>query len=213
MPPGHRAALVNAAPLSTCSDEDVCVNRCVTLIKTRRFGDDRGWFSETYARHKLVDAGIDCTFVQDNESLSVQRGTVRGIHYQTPPHAQAKLVRCTQGAIADFAVDLRQGSPTFGQSVSAILSDENGDQLFIPIGFGHAFITLTPAARVSYKVSDVYAPTCDGGVAWDDPQIAIDWPLSGHAAVLSDKDRSLPPLKSWNSPFVYDGEPLALRTA
>lgn len=180
----------------------------VVLIKTRRFGDDRGWFCETYAEAKFAALGVADRFVQDNQSYSAQAGTIRGIHFQRPPHAQAKLVRCLRGAIMDYAVDLRRGSPTYGRHVSAELSADNGEQLYVPVGFGHAFVTLTPEAEVAYKVSDIYAPDCDGGVRWDDPDIGIPWPLPASGPVLSDKDRALPLLRDFDSPFAYDGRPL-----
>lgn len=180
----------------------------VVLLQPRRFGDDRGWFSETYVEARWRAAGVTDRFVQDNQSFSARAGTVRGIHFQRPPHAQAKLVRCVRGAILDYAVDLRAGSPTFGRHVVAELSAENGRQLYVPVGFGHAFLTLTSDAEVAYKVSDVYAPDCDGGVAWDDPDIGIDWPLPPEGATLSDKDARLPRLRDFDSPFAYDGAPL-----
>lgn len=180
----------------------------VKLIKTRRFGDDRGWFSETYRQDRFVELGISDRFVQDNHSYSRHVGTLRGIHFQAPPHAQAKLVRCVRGRIIDYAVDLRAGSPTYGRHVAAELSAENGDQLYIPVGFGHAFVTLEPDSEVSYKVSDVYAPETDGGIAWNCPTLAIDWPLPSDGPILSAKDMILPTLEGWASPFVYDGVPL-----
>ena len=180
----------------------------VKVIKTRRFGDDRGWFSETYSASKMATAGIDAVFVQDNQSYSAFTGTIRGLHFQRPPHAQGKLVRCLKGRIMDYAVDVRRGSPTFGQYVAAELSAENGDQLFVPVGYAHAFVTLEPDTEVAYKVTDVYAPDCDGGIVWDDPDIGIDWPLPETGAVLSDKDRILPRLADFDSPFEYDGYPL-----
>ena len=180
----------------------------VTLLETKRFGDERGWFAETYSEARLRGFGISCTFVQDNQSFSAAGGTVRGIHFQRPPHAQAKLVRCLKGAILDYAVDLRLGSPTFGNFLVAELSAENGRQLFIPIGFGHAFVTLTPDCEITYKVSDIYSPADDGGIAWDDPDVAIPWSLPASGPVLSDKDRSLGSLASFQSPFIYDGQPM-----
>lgn len=180
----------------------------VRLIKTRRFGDDRGWFSETYRQDRFAELGVPDLFVQDNHSYSRHVGTLRGIHFQAPPHAQAKLVRCVRGRIIDYAVDLRAGSPTYGRHVAAELSADNGDQLYIPVGFGHAFVTLEPDSEVSYKVSDVYAPETDGGIAWNCPVLAIDWPLPATGPTLSDKDLALPPLDGWASPFVYDGVPL-----
>lgn len=182
----------------------------VQLIKPRRFGDARGWFTEVYSRRAFEALGITDTFVQDNHSLSVPRYTLRGLHFQTPPHAQAKLVRCIRGRILDVAVDVRAQSPTFGQYVSAELSADNGHQLYVPVGFAHGFLTLEDDCEVTYKVHDFYAPDCDGGVRWDDPTIAIDWPLpEGQAPELSDKDRVLPLLAEFDSPFDYDGIPLA----
>ena len=180
----------------------------VKLIHTRRFADDRGWFSETYHRPRLAAQGVVEEFVQDNHSLSRLAGTIRGIHFQAPPHAQAKLVRCTRGRILDYAVDLRAGSPTYGRHVAAELTPDNGDQLYIPVGFGHAFVTLEPDSEVIYKVSDIYAPETDGGIRWDCPTIGIDWALPSTGPVLSDKDMRLPVLSEWVSPFTYDGEPL-----
>lgn len=179
------------------------------LLKTRRFGDSRGWFSETYSESSLAKAGILDRFVQDNHSYSALPGTIRGLHFQTPPYAQAKLVRCTRGSIMDYAVDVRKGSPTYGKWVSALLSSENGSQLYVPGGFAHAFVTLEPDTEVMYKVSAVYAPECDGGLIWNDTDIGIDWPLPATGPVLSDKDQKLPTLAEFDSPFDYDGVPLA----
>lgn len=180
----------------------------VVLVRTRRFDDSRGWFSETFVDRRWKEYGVDADFVQDNHSFSVSGGTIRGIHFQVPPHAQAKLVRCVRGRIMDYAVDLRAKSPTFGKYVAAELTAENGDQLFIPAGFGHAFITLEPNCEVIYKVSDYYAPECDGGIRWDCPAIGIDWPLGGRQPSLSSKDSELPRLAEFSSPFAYDGNPL-----
>ena len=180
----------------------------VTLLRPRRFTDDRGWFAETYHQARLSGQGIDTVFVQDNHSLSRLVGTLRGLHFQVPPHAQAKLVRCVAGAIWDVAVDMRKGSPTFGRWVAATLNAGGGEQLFIPAGFAHGFVTLEPDSEVVYKVDDYYAPECDGGIAWDDPDIAITWPLPPAGPSLSDKDARLPRLADWSSPFGYDGHPL-----
>lgn len=180
----------------------------VVLIKTRRFGDSRGWFSESFVDRRWREQGVDAKFVQDNHSYSASAGTIRGIHFQVPPHAQAKLVRCVRGRIMDYAIDLRAGSPTFGKHVAAELSAENGDQLYIPVGFGHAFITLEADCEVAYKVSDYYAPECDGGIRWDCPDVGIDWPLHGNQPSLSAKDGELPLLSEFSSPFAYDGNPL-----
>lgn len=173
-----------------------------------RHGDARGWFSETYSRRQLAERGIDCEFVQDNHSFSARRGTLRGIHFQVPPHAQAKLVRCIAGAIFDVAVDLRRGSPTYGQWVGTALTADGGEQLLVPEGFGHGFLTLTDNVQVGYKASGYYAPECDAGLAWDDPDIAIAWPTDAIVPVLSAKDEALPRLRDYASPFAYDGEPM-----
>jgi dTDP-4-dehydrorhamnose 3,5-epimerase len=184
------------------------VGNPVILINPRRFADSRGWFSETYVDTRWAGFGVDVPFVQDNHSFSAPTGTIRGIHFQSPPHAQAKLVRCVRGSIVDYAVDLRKGSPTYGQHVSAELSAENGSQLFVPVGFGHAFVTLEPDTEVVYKVSDYYAPDCDGGIRWNCPDVGIDWPLPATGPVLSPKDDELPVLADFDSPFTYDGNPL-----
>lgn len=180
----------------------------VKFLQPRRFGDERGWFSETYSERRESRDGIDVRFVQDNQSFSVASGTIRGLHYQRPPHAQAKLVRCVRGSIMDYAVDVRRGSPTYGHYVSAKLTAGNGEQLFVPVGFAHGFITLEPDVEVAYKVSDFYSPEDEGGIIWDDPTIAIDWPLGDGAPALSQKDLLLPKLSDLVSPFVYDGTPL-----
>lgn len=182
----------------------------VVRITPKRFADSRGWFSETYQRDRFKAAGIGADFVQDNQSYSAPTGTLRGIHFQSPPHAQAKLVRCLKGRIWDVAVDLRLGSPTYGQWVAAELTAAQGEQLFIPAGYGHAFLTLEPESEVAYKVDDFYAPECDGGIRWDDPDLAIAWPLPIAAPELSEKDARLPLLKDFVSPFAYDGRPLEL---
>lgn len=181
----------------------------IQLIHPKRFGDTRGWFAETYSVPKFHELGIDCTFVQDNHSLSVPAFTLRGLHFQTPPHGQDKLVRCIRGRIFDVAVDIRRESPTYGQWVGSELSAENGHQLFIPIGFAHGFLTLEPDCEVSYKCSDIYAPAHDGGIRWDDPAIGISWPLpDGIVPGLSDKDALQPLLADFDSPFAYNGNPL-----
>ncbi len=178
----------------------------------RKFEDNRGWFSETYNASRENSYGVTSTFVQDNSSLSVEIGTIRGIHFQTPPRAQAKLVRCTQGRIIDYVVDLRAGSPTMGKYVEVELSAENGRQVFVPEGFGHGFITLEPRTEVSYKVSDFYAPANDGGIRYDCPVVDIAWPLPKAELVLSVKGLQLPTLAEFDSPFAYDGVPLELVT-
>ncbi len=167
----------------------------VKLIRPKRFGDARGFFSEVYSKAALAAAGITMEFVQDNHSRSAQVGTVRGLHFQTAPFAQDKLVRVTKGRILDVAVDLRRGSPTYGLHVTAELSAENWTQILVPIGFAHAFCTLEPDTEVVYKVSNIYAPANDGGVIWNDPDLGIAWPVSAADAVLSDKDAKLPRLR------------------
>ncbi len=183
----------------------------VRLIVPKRFSDDRGWFMEVYAKPTFAKFGIDCSFVQDNHSLSVPAFTLRGLHFQTPPRGQDKLVRCIRGRIFDVAVDIRKGSPTYGQWVGAELSAENGWHLFIPIGFAHGFVTLEDNCEVIYKCSDTYAPQNDGGIRWDDPVIGIDWPMRATTIPeLSAKDAVQPLLADFDSPFPYDGRPLAL---
>lgn len=177
-------------------------------IVPARHGDARGWLSESYSKRRLAEAGIVEDFVQDNHSFSAARGTLRGIHFQVPPHAQAKIVRCLAGAIWDVAVDLRAGSPTYGRWVAAELTAAGGEQLYVPAGFGHGFLTLTDNTEVAYKASDYYAPECDAGIAWDDPDLGVGWPEIGTAPTLSDKDRALPRLADFASPFAYDGAPL-----
>ncbi|EYD70529.1 dTDP-4-dehydrorhamnose 3,5-epimerase [Limimaricola hongkongensis] len=173
----------------------------VLILEPRRFGDDRGWFMESWNRETLRGHGIEIDFVQDNHSYSAQRGTVRGLHYQSPPHAQAKLVRVGRGTVRDVAVDARRGSTTYGRHVAVDLSAENGRQLLVPAGFLHGFATLTPDVELLYKCSDVYAPDCDGAVAWDDPDLGIDWGVAPGEETLSAKDAVAPRLADWTSPF------------
>jgi dTDP-4-dehydrorhamnose 3,5-epimerase len=177
----------------------------VKILQPRRFGDERGWFSETYREKDFPGLA---RFVQDNHALSLAVGTLRGIHFQAPPHAQDKLVRCVRGSIFDVAVDLRGGSPTYGKWVGTTLSAENGRQLLIPIGFGHAYLTLEPNTEIVYKVTDYYAPASDGGIRWNDPDIAVEWPAPVVEAQLSAKDKVQPLLKDFTTPFAYDGNPL-----
>lgn len=170
----------------------------VLVITPQRFGDARGWFVETYNASRMAVAGIGVTFVQDNHSFSAAKGTLRGLHYQRPPHAQDKLVRCSRGAILDVAVDARVGSPTYGKWVAIEVSAENGRQLLVPKGFLHGFVTTAPDTEVQYKCSDLYAPDCDGGVRWD--SLGIDWGVTD--PVLSAKDQVAPAFGDWQSPFV-----------
>jgi dTDP-4-dehydrorhamnose 3,5-epimerase len=175
----------------------------VKLVVPKINRDSRGFLSETY-NHRLVSAaGIATEFVQDNHSLSVEKGTLRGLHFQIPPHAQGKLVRVVRGSIFDVAVDIRAGSPTFGQHVSAILSAENWTQMWVPAGFAHGFCTLEPNTEVIYKVTDYYAPECDRGLQWDDAALGIHWPVGADKARLSDKDRKQPLLKEIAPSFVF----------
>jgi dTDP-4-dehydrorhamnose 3,5-epimerase len=179
----------------------------VLLITGRRFGDPRGYFMETYSRRDYAPLGIDCNFVQDNCSLSELRGTVRGLHFQYPPEPQAKLVSVLKGAIFDVAVDLRQGSPTFGCWCGAKLIAESSDQIFVPRGFAHGFCTLEPNTEVFYKVDGHYAPNCEAGITWNDPGLSIHWPIAPEDVVLSQKDAKLPRLAEIQSPFVYGAQP------
>ncbi len=171
------------------------------LLVPQRFGDARGFFSESWNRQRLLDHGIDLDFVQDNHSLSMQEGTLRGLHFQSPPHAQDKLVRCGRGALFDVAVDIRAGSPSYGKWFGVELTAENGRQLLVPAGFLHGFITRAPETEIIYKCTDYYAPDCDGAVAWD--SCGIEWGFDG-PPVLSDKDAAALSLAEFNSPFVFE---------
>jgi dTDP-4-dehydrorhamnose 3,5-epimerase len=172
----------------------------VLVLIPRRFGDARGWFTETWNARTLADHGLRHDFVQDNESFSAEAGTLRGLHYQAPPHAQAKLVRCVTGRILDVAVDAREGSPTYGAWTARELTAEGGEQILIPEGFLHGFLTLEPGCRVDYKCTAHYAPASDGAVRWD--SVGIDWGLDG-APVLSAKDEAAPPFEAFRSPFAW----------
>jgi len=174
----------------------------ILLIKPPRFDDKRGFFSEIYNRKRYLEMGIDIEFVQDNHSLSRDVGTLRGLHFQGPPHAQGKLVRCGRGVIFDVAVDIRRGSQTYGQWVGYVLSADNTHQLYVPIGFAHGFVTLEPDSEIVYKCSDYYAPETEGAIRWDDPDIGIDWLLTGNP-ILSQKDALAPSLKDFESPFIF----------
>lgn len=174
----------------------------VFILEPHRFEDNRGFFCETWNRQTLADAGLSYDFVQDNQSLSLATGTVRGLHFQSPPHAQAKLIRCGKGLIFDVAVDVRRGSPTYGQWTAAELSADNGRELLVPAGFLHGFMTLEPDTEVLYKCTDYYASECDGAVRWDSCGIA--WPPVGVAPTLSEKDRNAAPMAEFVSPFVYE---------
>lgn len=174
------------------------------LIKTRRFSDHRGFFEELYSYKDFKKTlNVDVEWKQDNHSVSFAEGTVRGMHFQAPPHAQAKLVRCGRGAIFDVAVDIRIGSPSFGDWFGLELSEENCLQLFIPPGFAHGFLTLEPNSEILYKCSDYYTPSHEGSLRWNDTDVGIEWPLNGDA-ILNEKDEKAPFLKELQSPFTLD---------
>jgi len=175
----------------------------VILVLPSRFTDERGWLAETWSAARFAEAGIGLQFVQDNHSFSKSRGTVRALHFQLPPHEQAKLVRVVRGTAFDVAVDLRRGSPSYGRFASATLTAEGGEQLLIPAGFAHGFATLAPDTEVLYKVDGPYAPASEGGILWNDPDLAIPWPVKPEAAILSDKDRKLPRFAGFDSPFRF----------
>ncbi|MCM3574400.1 dTDP-4-dehydrorhamnose 3,5-epimerase [Mesobacillus subterraneus] len=177
----------------------------VIIIEPAVFGDHRGWFMETFSETWLKEIGLDINFVQDNQSFSATKGTLRGLHYQLNPKAQAKLVRCTKGSIFDVAVDIRKGSPTYGMWVGVELSAENKKQLLVPKGFAHGFMTLTEDVEVQYKVDELYAPDCDRGILWNDPSIAIEWPMDIQP-VLSAKDENAPLLKDAESNFTFEDQ-------
>ena len=173
----------------------------VRLLTPEVHRDERGFFSESYSRKTLAQVGIDLKFVQDNHSLSTERGTVRGLHFQTPPFAQDKLVRVVRGSVFDVAVDLRSSSPTYGKHVSVILSVDEWNQVLVPTGFAHGFMTLEPNTEVVYKVSNYYAPTYDKGLLWNDPALGIYWPIPEDEVHLSNKDKQQPKLAELATPF------------
>ncbi len=175
----------------------------VLLLTPARHGDARGFFSESWNKALLAKHGIEIDFVQDNHSLSRDVGTIRGLHFQAPPHAQAKLVRCGRGRIFDVAVDIRRGSPTYGQWTGIELSAENGRQLLVPEGLAHGFVTREPDSEIIYKCSDYYAPDSDGAILWD--SCGIDWDINT-TPVLSEKDKTAPAFPDFDSPFVWEGE-------
>jgi dTDP-4-dehydrorhamnose 3,5-epimerase len=179
------------------------------IIVPKFHADHRGWFSETFHEARMHEHGITVHFVQDNRSQSLRAGTLRGLHFQLPPAAQAKLVCVLRGRIIDVAVDIRRDSPTFGEYVSVELSAQNGWQLYVPVGFAHGFCTLEDDVEVMYKVSNYFAPDLDCGICWDDQDIGFPWPFPGSDTIISEKDRRLPALKDLLSPFGYDGHRLA----
>lgn len=174
----------------------------VLIVEPAVFGDHRGWFMETFSEAHFQEQGLHLKFVQDNQSFSATKGTLRGLHYQIHPKAQTKLVRCTKGAIFDVAVDIRRGSPSYGKWFGIELSADNKKQLLIPKGFAHGFMTITDDVEVQYKCDELYAPECDGGILWNDPEIGIQWPLHIQP-VLSVKDEKAPLLKESKHNFVY----------
>lgn len=173
----------------------------VKLIKPERFGDERGFFSEVYSQAAYAAHGIEETFVQDNHSMSADVGVMRGLHFQAPPMAQGKLVRVVSGSVMDVAVDIRTGSPTYGQHVSAILSADNWHQLWIPPGFAHGFCVREPGTQFLYKVTAPYAPETEAGIRFDDADLGIDWGIDSEDAILSPKDAALPRFSDFKSPF------------
>jgi dTDP-4-dehydrorhamnose 3,5-epimerase len=173
----------------------------VLLIQARKFLDPRGYFLESYSRRDFELLGISGEFVQDNQSRSAIRGTIRGLHFQSPPHAQAKIVRVLHGSIFDVAVDLRPRSPTFGKWCGVILTADIPQQLLVPRGFAHGFCTLKPDTEVAYKVDDYYAPECNHGIIWNDPDIAVAWPVPAHETIVSELDTAHPRLAEFESPF------------
>ncbi|NPD21314.1 dTDP-4-dehydrorhamnose 3,5-epimerase [Alterinioella nitratireducens] len=176
----------------------------VKILTPRRFGDARGFFCESWNRQTMAAHGLTYDFVQDNHSFSTQVGTLRGLHFQAPPHAQDKLVRCGRGRLFDVAVDIRKGSPSYGRWIGVELSFENGRQLLVPAGFLHGFVTREPETEIIYKCTDLYAPQTEGAVRFDDPEIGIDWGLEGREPVLSEKDAAAPGLKDLDSPFTWE---------
>lgn len=177
----------------------------VKVITPRKFGDHRGFFSETYSARAFADNGIHYNFVQDNQSFSQAPYTLRGLHYQKPPFAQAKLVRILRGAALDIVVDIRKGSPRFGKYITVELTPELWNQILIPEGFAHGILTLLPDTEVYYKVSNLYSPENDRGVLWSDPAIGLKLPVAGDKLILSDKDKQQPLLQDADNPFVYQG--------
>jgi dTDP-4-dehydrorhamnose 3,5-epimerase len=179
----------------------------VRVILPRRHQDGRGFFSEVWREDALKNAGINCRFVQENHVLSHAMGTIRGLHFQIGQSAQAKLIRCTRGSILDVAVDIRRGSPTFGRHAAVVLSAENWKQVYVPVGFAHGYCTLDPNSEVIYKVTAYYDPKSERGVAWDDPEIGIAWPVDLATAVLTERDRALPRLAELPDFFPYSDFP------
>ena len=177
------------------------------LLTPKRFQDERGWFSEIYNASRWAQAGIVESFVQDNHSFSAELRTLRGLHFQAEPYGQAKLVRCVVGSVWDVVVDIRNGSPTWGTWRAATLTAAAGEQMYVPVGFAHGFLTLEAGCEVHYKTSEFYAPSHERAIAWDDPDLAIPWPVAGSQPILSTKDSKAPGLSDLESTFVYAGAP------
>ena len=176
------------------------LNNELILIKPTRHKDERGFFSETYSQRRYKKLGVDLDFPQENHSFSWEVGTLRGLHFQAPPNAQGKLVRCGKGEIFDVAVDIRKGSQTFGHWEGYELTEENGHQLYVPVGFAHGFLTLKRETEIVYKCTDYYTPQAEGSIRWDDPSIGIEWPLSENI-ILNERDAIAPFLKDFETPF------------
>lgn len=178
----------------------------VKIIEMAVYGDHRGFFTESYTKEKFAEAGITIDFIQDNHSLSVEPGVLRGMHFQRTPKAQTKIVRAVTGVIYDVLVDMRIGSPTYGKWEGYILSEHNHRQLLVPKGFAHGFVTLTPNCNVQYKVDEYFSKEHDGGIAFDDPEIGIQWPMPLNKLVLSEKDKQHPTLSEFDNPFIWEGK-------
>lgn len=173
----------------------------IKIIETKKFGDNRGYFSETFNLQALHDKGINLNFIQDNQSLSVDKNVIRGLHFQSPPYAQDKLLRCLTGSIMDVAVDIRKDSPTYGKHITKLISAENFEQILVPIGFAHGFVTLEENTTVLYKVSNYYSASNDHGIYWNDSDLEIDWGINENNAILSEKDKTQQSFKELRSPF------------
>jgi len=196
------------APVEVTTIERVTVARYaapgLVALTPAKYGDHRGFLSETYGRARFGACGVDVDFVQDNQSYSAAAGTIRGLHFQVPPHEQGKLVRVVRGAVIDVVVDIRHGSPTFGQATAVELSAENWRQFYVPPGFAHGFCTLMPDTEVLYRLTQYYSPSAESGLAFDDPDLAITWAVALEEAVVSDKDRKNPRLRDLAALFRYE---------
>lgn len=177
----------------------------IKFIDPGRHSDDRGWLSEAWNPDALADAGLDLRFVQDNQSHNPRAGAIRALHFQTPPHAQGKLIICLSGRIFDVAVDLRAGSPTYGEHVGLEMNADETRQMWIPPGFAHGYCALEPETRVLYKLTAPFAPHASGGILWNDPALGIDWPVSGLDVIVNERDRAWPTLAEFETPFRWEG--------